>query len=298
MMTMTADHPERVLDTTDSQLAEQLPAVRPNGAPLAPVGQPPTVESMIVTAIQHGTDPATLEKLVALAERVQDRNAAAAFNRAMAAFRSECPAIVKVRTASFPTKNGGQASYNYADLSEITKVVDPVLNRHGLTYHWDTDLNGELTIATCYVSHVDGHSRSSTFRCKGAGSPLMNSAQVNASAVTFARRYSLVLALGLTTDDDDDGRRAAPREQPDADPSQPRVGTRAEGYPQHPPASTVSPDVASGFTRVCDAWKRRNPNGTKTDFAAWAAKTLRTERDMGQLANWSVDVIAVLEEAL
>lgn len=288
--------PERVIDPTESQ----LPAVRANGAPvaLAPAQQAPTVESMIVTAIERGTAPETLEKLVALAERVKASQAAQAFNAAMAAFRSECPTIGRNREATDPKKDN-KVLYRFADLSHITKIIDPVLLKHGLSYKWDSSTDAGQTVITCTVRHVDGHSESSRFECKGSGTSIMNAAQVAASATTFGRRYSLLFALGLTIDGDDDGRNAVPRDQPDADPSQPTVLPRAERQAQ-PPDDGTPRVTRTDLGALATHWRRKfnRPTATTAEFAEWARGVLGTDADLTHVRNWTVDALEVCREAL
>jgi hypothetical protein len=110
-----------------------------------------------------------------------------------------------------------------------------------------------------------------------------------------AKVDAVIHALGLSDLFTQDIEPPEPRDAPPPDPTQPRVPTRAERQAQ---PSAVPPEIARGFVRVRDRWKQANPKGTKDDFAAWAKRTLRTDQDMGQLGNWTVDVIAALEDAL
>jgi hypothetical protein len=258
----------------------------------------PTVESMLMHALDKGLSAADLKEMLGMWRDVRAERAAQAFNVAMARFRAECPAITKSRDAL----KGNQVMYRYADLSEITKVIDPILHRLGLTYTWDADVQDDQTVMTCTVHHVDGHSRSARFACKGSGTSMMNAAQVAASATTFGRRYSLVFALGLTIDEDDDGRRAAPNPQPEHDPNAPRNGTRAEGYAERPPATPADPNLATKqqIAALRDEWtKRHKPADASFEaFAAWAKGKLRCEASMTHATHWTLDAYDAVKEGM
>jgi hypothetical protein len=179
-------------NTTDS-----LAVLDPPAMPLAsrePAAEP-TIGMILQSAVERGMDPAGMEKLAAIYERELSRRAEREFIEALASFRRECPPIMKVKTADVQTKSGGKMHYNFAPLEEITKVVDGPLLRNGLTYTWDQELSDGLVVVTCTLSHEGGHKRSSKFTCQASGTSVMSPAQVQASAVTFGRRYSLTGVL-------------------------------------------------------------------------------------------------------
>jgi hypothetical protein len=86
-MTMTTDQLPAVAEPRQVQRVD---------APLAP----PTIEQILIAAVERGIDPDALEKLVALQERVEAKRAEKAFNAAMATFKAECPSILKNREAT------------------------------------------------------------------------------------------------------------------------------------------------------------------------------------------------------
>lgn len=277
-----------------------------NGGALAtreqlPIAQdPPSAASILLAGVERGMDPTSLRELAALYERMQDREARQAFNRAMDAFKGACPAILKVRQAKI-NSNKGNYSYNYAPLEEITKVVDPVLHKNGLSYRWDGKLMDGLTTITCTVCHVDGHRESSTFVCRGCGSPSMSPAQQDASAVTLAKRHSLVMALGITTDEDDDGRRGEPNPAPDADPAAPRVlprDERAATQQNDPDGIDQTPRVtASDLNGMLKAYKAKWPDAS-ISFTAWARDIIKTDSPLTAVGMWNVEWRDMVAEAL
>lgn len=162
------------------------------------------IENILRIAIEKDVDVGTLERLVALSERISERQAASEFNGALAAFQAECPSIEKTSKASITTKSGGQYEYRYAELDEIAKTTRPILQKYGLSYTWDSEMAGDKIIVTCTVRHIGGHSQTAKFTTPTESlSTGMSAQQKHASALTYARRQSLIQALGLTTTDAD-----------------------------------------------------------------------------------------------
>lgn len=185
-----------------------VPAVREEATvAVRPIteGGTASVFQLMQQAIEKGTDVAALEKLMDLAERATNREAALEFARAMAAFQAECPPIKKSSTAKIATRGGSSYSYTYAELDEIARVVNPILRKHGLSYSWNSkvDEKGVMLTCTCIVRHVNGHSETAEFTLPIANESAMNNQQKVAAALTFAKRQSLVAALGLVTTDED-----------------------------------------------------------------------------------------------
>lgn len=170
------------------------------------------VGSMMLKALEYLQGPnavqavEALERLTALHHVEQDRQAKRAFFEALAAFQAECPPIEKSRTAGDATQGGRGYHYTYAPLEGIIKVIRPVLNKHGLSFSWDSQtVDGEIA-TTCTVRHVDGHSLSATCRVPLDTNIRGTAPQKSGSSHTYSMRYSLTQALGLrATDDDNDG---------------------------------------------------------------------------------------------
>lgn len=177
------------------------PAERSTGAALTPM-------EMLNTAVERGASIETLEKLMSLQERWEANQARKAFDNAMAAAKAEIPTINKNREVDF-TSNKGRTNYRHEDLSEIARVVTPILAKHGLSYRYRTDspISGPVTV-TCIVSHRDGHSEENTLMAGRDDSGNKNSIQGVGSTITYLQRYTLKAALGLAASQDDDGKTA------------------------------------------------------------------------------------------
>lgn len=185
-------------DAIDAEVVEEGTALATQ-----PGTTPTAIQQMLTLAIEKGVPVETLEKLMALHERVSDRQAASEFAAAFASFQHACPLIYKASTANVATKAGSKFSYTYAPLDEIARTVGPLLHEHGLSYTWDSDVKERMLCATCTLRHVNGHSVTASFTAPTETSAGMSEQQKFAAALTFARRQSLVQVLGLTTTDED-----------------------------------------------------------------------------------------------
>lgn len=174
------------------------------GQVAAPAENGEGVTSLVRMAIEKGVDVEVLERLVALQERVTERNARAAYFEALAHFQDECPEIPKNKIAAIATKSGARFNYSYAPLESITRTIRPALKANGLSYTWDVGtIDAGLLVAICTVRHVEGHSECSSFPVPIDKSSRMSDAQASGAALTYGKRQSLIAVLGLTTADED-----------------------------------------------------------------------------------------------
>lgn len=176
--------------------------------------------SLVQLAIEKGVDVEVIERLVALQERVMERNAEAAMAQALAAFQAECPPIPRVRTAEVKKNGVKQYEYTFAPLEKIVEVIRPYLTKNGLSFTHDSAILQGAVEITCTLQHIEGAKRTSTFTGPVDNSGGKNPLQAVGSARSYGRRYTLVDVLGLTTDDeqDDDGVRAHRNGRDDGEP--------------------------------------------------------------------------------
>lgn len=92
----------------------------------------------------------------------------------------------------------------YVPLEELIQVIVPVLNEHNfILTQFPTTLDGQPALET-QLRHVSGEVIPSTMLLLCA----KDDPQGQGSAITYARRYSLMSLLGLAADLDDDGDKA------------------------------------------------------------------------------------------
>lgn len=120
---------------------------------------------------------------------------------ALAKVQAALPVVHKAKSAKVPMKGGGSYSYDYADLADVTKVIMPLLAKHGLAFicHPRQAASGYELAAT--LAHTSGEYITASL-------PIAGTAQQIGSAITYARRYLLGSMTGVVTDSDDDARLA------------------------------------------------------------------------------------------
>lgn len=168
----------------------------------------PTTEitpmSLIQQAQAGNASVEQMSQLLDLQMRWEANEARKAFNVAMSKFRNEAPNIRKTRKAH---------NSMYAGLSESVSAVKPLLAKYGLSHRWSTAQEGGKITVTCTVSHIDGHSESTSLTAESDKSGSKNIIQAIGSTITYLERYSLYAILGLaSTDQDDDGSAAGQSE--------------------------------------------------------------------------------------
>lgn len=182
-----------------------------------PLAMTPSV--MLGQAIKSGASVELVERLMALMERDDANNARKAFDFAMAAAKAEMPTIVKSQEVDYSTAKG-RTNYKYEDLATISKAVDPVLSKFGLSYRFRASQNGALLSVVCIICHRDGYSEETELSAANDSSGGKNSIQAVGSAATYLQRYTLKLALGLSVARDDDAQSCAPQAPATVSPEQ------------------------------------------------------------------------------
>ncbi len=172
--------------------------------------EPAAMPRLFELAVQKGPEGVEiLERLVALDERMSKRRAEQEFSEALMRFKSSCPAIPRrTENSQFSvTRNGMKVARRYATLEDIEATVRGPLGQCGLSFRWgDSKMEGATMTLACIVSHVGGHSVSSSVTLPVESRAGCSEAQKYGAVMTYAQRYSLIQALGLTTcDEDTDG---------------------------------------------------------------------------------------------
>jgi len=176
----------------------------------------PSILGIIDGAVKSGTSPETLAKMMDLYERAQAMNAKQAFAAAMAKFSATCPPVQRTtRSDQFTMvrRDGTKGPRMYASLDDISNAIRGPLASAGLSFRWSdmTVKDGAMTIS-CIVSHEGGHSESSSVTLPSEVKAGCSEAQKAGIVQTYAMRYSLIQALGLTSCDEDTDGADAPAE--------------------------------------------------------------------------------------
>lgn len=110
--------------------------------------------------------------------------------------------IKKNQKADIPTKNGGKYSYQYVDIAQIHDYLESVNSKY-IQQIKRIDNDDYVMTKRCFNNKWEDEwlqgSRVVQATLQGNNNP----AQEQGSALTYARRYSLLMAYGLATEDDD-----------------------------------------------------------------------------------------------
>jgi hypothetical protein len=159
-----------------------------------------SVETWITTAIESNMPVETLERLFGLRKEYKAEIAREAFTEAMAQFQSKCPVIEKKKIVK---DKFGKERYKYAPIDQIDEQTREARTGAGLSFATDVVNEDGYITAVVKVTHVLGHSETSSFRVPIDKDAFMSAPQKVAAAMTFAKRYAFCNAFGILTGDED-----------------------------------------------------------------------------------------------
>lgn len=172
--------------------------------------------SMLARVIIENPD-IDIEKVRMLREMMneeKDREARLAFNRDFVALGEELGPIVR-------NKKNKQTDSQYADISAIADLVDPLMAKHGFKLSFDeepSDRPGYYRVVG-YLIHKHGHEK--TYRSDVPidmagiqGKRNKTDTHAHGSTKTYGRRYLKIDIFDLATKDGDDDGQAAGTAQP------------------------------------------------------------------------------------
>lgn len=160
-------------------------------------------EQLIMAALDRGVPPESLERLVALKDRMEDRNAQKEFTRALAKFKAECPPIRKSKHVRIEGRSGSYG-YDYAPLEEALPIMAPFLDSNGFVVKWDRTADKNMLTSICTLKHVGGHSETSSFTLPTeSANPGMSIQQKYGGAATFADRKAFFAVIGIVAEKED-----------------------------------------------------------------------------------------------
>lgn len=175
-----------------------------------------TPRQMASAVIMRGGDLSMVTTLMDLQDRHDAKHARLAFLDAMVRFKATAPRIAKDKHVQFETSRG-VTQYDHATLGAVCDAVIVGLAAVGISHKWVPEQNGKTMRVTCVLTHVAGHSESTTLEAGADESGGKNSIQAVISAKTYLERHTLLSATGLTTHDaDDDGAGSGKRKPEDS----------------------------------------------------------------------------------
>ena len=176
----------------------------------------------------------------------------APFAKAFIAAQKSTEAVKKAATnPAFKSK--------YADLSEVVEATVPALNANGIGVIQVPGYDGELVSVTTVFVHESGASVTGVLRMR----PSKADPQGVGSAITYARRYSLLAMTGAAPEDDDGNAASQHRAPPPpADPVT-TLANRADGFVGALNAAPTADDLEKAWakgSKLCAELDLKDPD--------------------------------------
>lgn len=181
---------------------------------------PADANSIMAVIARAASDPNTnvekMEKLLEMYERMEARNAKAAYAAAFLAMKPELPVIDRRGRIVIHEKGKDKIDENiiqetpFARWEDIDEAITPILTQHGfvLTFRSGVAVDGKVTV-TGILMHEGGHSEETTMALPHDSSGSKNPVQAVGSSTSYGRRYTATLLLNIRTHgEDDDGTKA------------------------------------------------------------------------------------------
>ena len=144
-----------------------------------------------------------MERLIAMQERVQTREAVIAFNGALARLQPNLPVISERGGIK---DRAGNIQSTYALWEDVNEAIRPLLAQEGFALRFKVSREGDQISVTGILSHRDGHSDETTLTLPTDTSGSKNAVQAVGSSTQYGKRYTAFALLNITsTGEDDDG---------------------------------------------------------------------------------------------
>jgi hypothetical protein len=178
---------------------------------------PPTggaLVSVIERALANpNTGVETLERLLAMQERVDAANAKKAFSAALAILQPSLPVINEKGRIEIKKKDTDIViqSTSYALWEDINDAIRPLLSANGFALSFRIGKEADRVVVTGVLSHRDGHCEETSLSLPMDTSGSKNNVQAIGSSVSYGKRYTAMALLNITSrGEDDDGHAADP----------------------------------------------------------------------------------------
>lgn len=147
-----------------------------------------------------------MERLLAMHERLVERQAKAAYAAALARLQPKLPII---RERGEIKNNSGNVQSRYALWEDIVGVITPLLASENFSLSFRTGNKEQRIQVTGVLTHAEGHSEETMLDLPADISGNKNAVQAVASSVSYGKRYTAGALLNLRMGAlDDDGQSA------------------------------------------------------------------------------------------
>jgi len=157
-----------------------------------------------------------LERILAMKERMDAKEAEIEFNEAKASLSQKLAGyrIVRSRMVLYDIdkndkKKGKEEAFKYAPLEDIDKIVRPLLVETGMDVSYTTatrEREGGGAVITARLTHRGGHFQEASIPIPLDTTGGKSNTQAMGSTFSYGRRYTLCMLLNIVTvGEDDDG---------------------------------------------------------------------------------------------
>lgn len=195
--------------------------IRSSAVAIIPEGPGALLAAIVSLAKDPDMDIDKFDRLIAMQERMEDRQAERAFNKAFVEMQGALPTVKRNGSLEYPidkNKPDGEKRLiaKFAKWEDIDREIQPVLAQYGFGLSFKisqrTTEGGGLNVAAV-LRHSGGHT--------DTGEPMpvpldtsggKNNVQAYGSALSYGKRYAAFAAIGIKTEGaDDDGKAAGKR---------------------------------------------------------------------------------------
>jgi len=186
-------------------------------------------QALLMQAIDKNLPIESMERLLAMRDKMKAEWAREQFFAALSGFQRECPVVEKthkVHDRDKQTKEIKGLRYAYAAIEDLTTQAGPSMEKWGFSWTCKPVQRDGHVGAEVHFHHKDGHEEVTIFEVPIDPNAYMSDPQKAAAALTFSARYAFKFATGIQTkgedndaQDDDEPRRPPvrePRERQDA----------------------------------------------------------------------------------
>ncbi|MGB4463711.1 MAG: ERF family protein, partial [Candidatus Hydrothermia bacterium] len=143
-----------------------------------------------------------VKELFSLRQKIVEEQARKEFYEALRKVQEQLPAVPRSRVV---LNQSGTVRYRYATFDDMLRIVKPYLTQNRFSFSYKTRIEGNQVYVRCELYHEGGHNESCEVALPVLSSPPgMNPAQAAGAVLTYAKRYSLSMLLGISEEEDTD----------------------------------------------------------------------------------------------
>lgn len=155
-------------------------------------------------------DPAKLNALLDIKERMMNKEAEQAFNADFLAAKKEMPRVKKNGKVEYledkANKTGPKVeAFRHAKYEDIDTAIRPIEEKHGFSRTFTTlPREGGGSVIECTLLHKSGHSRKAEIGVALDTSGGKNNIQGMGSSFSYGKRYTTTMVWDIITEGEDD----------------------------------------------------------------------------------------------